>query len=203
MILRNLISKNLLLTDLMEQLSDEILNHNVNGITSNSKQVQSGYIFIAIKGKKFNGENFIQEAKNKGAFLILSENENLNTNDCLVIRNNSARLIYSILLSAFYNKQPNVIIGITDTLIDLGFSPTEIQQQARKPDELDYYRLTERISELKGNGVDTVKWEVTRYIKISFAFTNLIVILCGIPLVVFKERSSFLDVGHCNIRNEY
>ena len=92
MILRNLISKNLLLTDLMGQLSDEILNHNVNGITSNSKQVQFGYIFIAIKGKKLNGENFIQEAKNKGAFLILSENENLNTKDCLVIRNNSARL---------------------------------------------------------------------------------------------------------------
>ena len=115
MILRNLISKNLLLTDLMGQLSDEILNHNVNGITSNSKQVQSGYIFIAIKGKKLNGENFIQEAKNKGAFLILSENENLNTKDCLVIRNNSARLIYSILLSAFYNKQPNVVIGITGT----------------------------------------------------------------------------------------
>ena len=43
---------------------------------------------------------------------------------------------------------------------------------------------------MKDNGVDTVKWEVTRYIKISFAFTNLIVILCGIPLVVFKERSS-------------
>ena len=42
----------------------------------------------------------------------------------------------------------------------------------------------------KRQGVDTVKWEVTRYIKISFAFTNLIVILCGIPLVVFKERSS-------------
>ena len=26
--------------------------------------------------------------------------------------------------------------------------------------------------------------------KISFAFTNLIVILCGIPLVVLKERNS-------------
>ena len=86
--------------------------------------------------------------------------------------------------------EKNVIIGVTDTLIDLGFSPTEIQQQARKPDELDYYRLTERISELKGNGVDTVKWEVTRYIKVSFAFTNLIVILCGIPLVVLKEKNS-------------
>lgn len=97
---------------------------------------------------------------------------------------------YSIRQFDQNGLETNVIIGVTDTLIDLGFSPTEIQQQARKPDELDYYRLTERISELKGNGVDTVKWEVTRYIKVSFAFTNLIVILCGIPLVVLKEKNS-------------
>ena len=84
----------------------------------------------------------------------------------------------------------NVMIGSKDSLMDLGFIPSDIQQQARKPEELDYFRLTDRIIQLKDNGVDTVKWEVTRYIKISFAFTNLIVILCGIPLVVLKEKSS-------------
>ena len=97
---------------------------------------------------------------------------------------------YSIRQFDENGLEKNVIIGVTDTIIDLGFSPTEIQQQARKPDELDYYHLTKRISELKGNGVDTVKWEVTRYIKVSFAFTNLIVMLCGIPLVVLKEKNS-------------
>ena len=115
MILRSLISKNLLLTNVMGQLNDEILNHDVKGITSNSKQVQSGYIFIAIKGKKINGENFIEEAKNKGAFLILSENKNITKNNCLTITNSSARLVYSVLLSAFYKKQPNIIIGVTGT----------------------------------------------------------------------------------------
>lgn len=86
--------------------------------------------------------------------------------------------------------ETDVRIGKNDSLMSLGFIPADIQQQARKPDELDYYKLTERIIQLKENGVDTVKWEVTRYIKISFAFTNLIVILCGIPLVVLKERNS-------------
>ena len=86
--------------------------------------------------------------------------------------------------------ETNVMIGSKDSLMELGFLPKDIQQQARKPDELDYYRLTERIVQLKANGVDTIKWEVTRYIKISFAFTNLIVILCGIPLVVLKEKNS-------------
>ena len=86
--------------------------------------------------------------------------------------------------------ETDVRIGKSDSLMSLGFIPDDIQQQARKPDELDYYKLTERIMQLKENGVDTVKWEVTSYIKISFAFTNLIVILCGIPLVVLKERNS-------------
>ena len=44
------------------------------------------------------------------------------------------------------------------------------------------------IQKLKKNGVETLKWEVTRYLKISFAFTNLIVVICGIPLVVIRER---------------
>ena len=86
--------------------------------------------------------------------------------------------------------ETDVRIGKSDSLMNLGFISDDIQQQARKPDELDYYKLTERIIQLKENGVDTVRWEVTRYMKISFAFTNLIVILCGIPLVVLKERNS-------------
>jgi len=88
-------------------------------------------------------------------------------------------------------NEVNVILGTKDTLIKLGFTPSDIQQQARKPDELDYYRLTDMIKKLKSNGVDTLKWEVTRYLKISFAFTNLIVVLCGIPLVVLKEKGGF------------
>ena len=56
--------------------------------------------------------------------------------------------------------------------------------------QLDFFKLTARIKHLKNNGVDTLRWEVTRYLKISFTFTNLIVVLCGIPLVVIKEKNS-------------
>ena len=44
--------------------------------------------------------------------------------------------------------------------------------------------------DLKENGVKTLKWEVTRYLKVSFSLTNFIVVLCGIPLVVFREKNS-------------
>jgi lipopolysaccharide export system permease protein len=97
---------------------------------------------------------------------------------------------YSIREFNEYGVETGVTLGESDTLITLSFLPEEIQQQARKPDELDYFKLTERIKELKENGVDTLRWEVTRYLKISFAFTNLIVVLFGIPLVVLKEKNS-------------
>ena len=86
--------------------------------------------------------------------------------------------------------ETNVQFSERDTLIDLSFTPEDINKQARSPDELDYYELTSRIVDLKENGVKTVKWEVTRYLKISFSLTNFIVVLCGIPLVVFREKNS-------------
>ena len=86
--------------------------------------------------------------------------------------------------------ETNVQFSEKDTLIDLSFTPEDINKQARSPDELDYYELTSRIVDLKENGVKTVKWEVTRYLKVSFSLTNFIVVLCGIPLVVFREKNS-------------
>ena len=68
-------------------------------------------------------------------------------------------------------KEKEVSIGKKDTLLILVF-PKDIS--ARKPDELDFFALTDMIKKLKRNGVETIKWEVTRYLKISFAFTNLI-----------------------------
>jgi lipopolysaccharide export system permease protein len=75
-----------------------------------------------------------------------------------------------------------------DTILNLNFTPEDITQQSKTPDEMSFADLTIRIKELKQNGVDTVKWEVDRLFKISFAFTNLIVVLFGLPLVVMKSK---------------
>ena len=73
--------------------------------------------------------------------------------------------------------------------MDIGFTPDDITQQTKRPDELSFSELTERINQLKNNGVDTIKWEVDRSFKISFAFTNLIVVLFGLPLVLIKSKN--------------
>lgn len=113
MLLKDIISKNKILSDLLNNASDKILNHNVNGISGNSKNVKNDYIFIAIKGAQFNGSDFIDEARQNGAFLVIADK----SEDKTVISTNkiSTRLVYSELLASFYYKQPKEIIGVTGT----------------------------------------------------------------------------------------
>lgn len=85
-------------------------------------------------------------------------------------------------------KEVKVILSEQDTLMNLNFTPEDITQQFKSPEELNFSELTRRIELLKENGVQTTHWEVTRHFKIAFAFTNMIVILFGLPLVVLKQK---------------
>ena len=82
----------------------------------------------------------------------------------------------------------NITMSRGDTLLPLNFTPEDITQQSKTPDEMSFADLTVRINQLKENGVDTTKWEVDRLFKVSFAFTNLIIVLFGLPLVVIKPK---------------
>ena len=73
MILKDLIKKNKITENLFKELNQEILLHEVKGISSNSKEIKKDYIFVAIKGEKFDGADFITEAEENGAFLIIAE----------------------------------------------------------------------------------------------------------------------------------
>ena len=103
MLLKDLVTKNKILFNLLKNVPDKILNHNVSGISGNSKKIKNDYIFVAIKGIQFNGSDFINEAKQNGAFLVIADK----SEDKTVISSNkiSTRLIYTILLASFYNQQ--------------------------------------------------------------------------------------------------
>ena len=61
----------MLLKKLIKDLKETKRNISIKGLASNSKNVQKGFIFFAIKGYKFNGEKFIKDAINKGAAAIV------------------------------------------------------------------------------------------------------------------------------------
>ncbi len=113
MLLRDLISRKKNLLNLLKNIPEKFLNHNVSGISANSKDIKNDYIFVAIKGQKFDGSDFVLEAKKNGAFLVISSQSN---NENVISTNNmSTRLVYTELLSSFYENQPKEIIGVTGT----------------------------------------------------------------------------------------
>ena len=67
------ILKNKILLDLLKNVPDKILNYNINGISGNSKSIENDYIYVAIKGTRFDGSDFINEARQNGAILIIAD----------------------------------------------------------------------------------------------------------------------------------
>lgn len=87
----------------------------VKGITSNSKKVKPGYVFVAIKGKRFDGHEFIKEAEQKGAIAFVTEYMVNTKKPYIVVKN--AREYMGIIAKKLYQPfiQGLKIIGITGT----------------------------------------------------------------------------------------
>lgn len=85
-------------------------------------------------------------------------------------------------------EEINVKISEEDSTFFLEISPQDILQKSKSTDEMNYTELSQRIEKLNENGVDTRRWEVDRLFKVSFAFTNLIIVLFGVPLVVMRPK---------------
>ena len=61
----------MLLKKLIKNLSPEKKIIQIRGLAIDSKKVKKGFIFFAIKGHKFNGEKFINDAIKKGAVAVV------------------------------------------------------------------------------------------------------------------------------------
>lgn len=92
----------------------------IRGLTLNSKDVQTGYLFIAIKGTSYNGEDFIPDAIKAGAIAVLCSKEgsakytSLYPHICFLETSN-IRYMVPLLAARFYQSHPKVIVGITGT----------------------------------------------------------------------------------------
>jgi len=82
-------------------------------ITTDSRQVQSGYVFIALKGEKFDGNEFAPKAISMGAEYAIIDNPKFQSEKSILVKNT---LTFLQELAAFHRSQLKVkIIGITGT----------------------------------------------------------------------------------------
>ena len=107
------------LNEILKNIDCEILgddNINISGLYHNSKEIIDGGLFFAIKGKNVNGEDFVLDAVNNGAKVIVSEGK-LNIENVTNIVVKDVRKSMSLIAKNYYNNPADkmLIIGVTGT----------------------------------------------------------------------------------------
>ena len=115
----------MLLSDLLKntqekkQLNFKKFNPLIKGLSSNSKDIKKGFVFVAIKGKNFDGHKFIDEAKKKGAkFIAVSSKKiikKLKKNKIEFVISKNIRFFLSKISSNFFKNQPSFLSAVTGT----------------------------------------------------------------------------------------
>ncbi len=87
----------------------------VSAITSDSRQVTAGSLFIAVKGLKADGHGYIDQAFDKGAVAVIAQ-ENPDGRKCVITVPDSRRCMSSVA-AAFYGYPSGkmTLVGITGT----------------------------------------------------------------------------------------
>ena len=113
------------LSDLLKNISYESKNLNtdieIENISNNSSKIFTNGLFIAIKGSKNNGADFISQALNNGAVAILTDTENKDNNfinkddKTPYIFVSNTREVEAQIANNFYPTQPQFICAVTGT----------------------------------------------------------------------------------------
>ncbi len=86
----------------------------INLVTSDSREVCQGSIFVCIKGKNFDGHSVAKEMLDKGAVCVITE-EDLGIDNQVIVKN--TRKAYGLLCANWFsrNDKKMKIIGVTGT----------------------------------------------------------------------------------------
>ncbi|MDK2882688.1 MAG: UDP-N-acetylmuramoyl-L-alanyl-D-glutamate--2,6-diaminopimelate ligase [Bacillota bacterium] len=88
----------------------------IHGITCDSRLVKPGYLFVAIRGTRFDGHAFIDEACTRGAAAVVAEKqEKVLLVPCLIVPD--SRLALAELAAHFYGHPSRFleVVGVTGT----------------------------------------------------------------------------------------
>ncbi len=91
-------------------------NYLIEGISNDSRKIKKGYIFVAIEGKNFNGYDFIQEARERGAVALLGEKYSRGEDICFLKCEDAREKMAEIANFLFDNPSRKLFtVGITGT----------------------------------------------------------------------------------------
>jgi UDP-N-acetylmuramoyl-L-alanyl-D-glutamate--2,6-diaminopimelate ligase len=92
----------------------------VLGVSSDSRQVRLGFVFVALAGSKADGARFIAEAVAKGAVAVVAgADADVGAPEIAgavpVLRTADPRRALALMAARFYNAQPETVVAVTGT----------------------------------------------------------------------------------------
>ena len=106
----------MLLKDYIPNVSKTIGEIFFSGVSFDSSKVRKNNIFFAIKGNRFDGNKYIDEAIKKGARVIISEKKfNKIKSDILFLRCSNPRKLLSQVSYKISNNKPKQMVAVTGT----------------------------------------------------------------------------------------
>ncbi|QFY60603.1 UDP-N-acetylmuramoyl-L-alanyl-D-glutamate--2,6-diaminopimelate ligase [Rhizobium grahamii] len=99
--------------ELEEQLAGSVGALAISGISSDSRKIEPGMVFVAVAGTKADGAGFIADAATSGAVVAIASHGIESSIPVLVVKD--PRRFLSIAASRFYGKQPETMVAVTGT----------------------------------------------------------------------------------------
>tara|TARA_X000000368_G_scaffold223161_1_gene176179 strand:- start:5801 stop:7252 length:1452 start_codon:yes stop_codon:yes gene_type:complete len=95
---------------------NSLFDEYILGLSTNSKEVSPGFIFIAISGSKFDGNSFIDEALANGAICVISDSKDIEQSKKIIKVEDARESLGKISANFYNNPQDKIkIIGVTGT----------------------------------------------------------------------------------------
>ncbi len=106
----------MLLKNLIDNLNSKIGNLKIRKISADSRKIKKGDLFVSIKGNKFDGNKFIDQAILKGAKVVIYSGPlKKKNNNIIFIKTKNTRERLAEISSKYFKKKPKNIIAVTGT----------------------------------------------------------------------------------------
>ena len=105
----------MLLRDYISNIDKKYQNLSFSGVSFDSSKVKKNYIFFAIRGNNYDGNDFIPQAIKNGAKIIVSQKKLRLQKNVTFLRCSNVRKLLAEVSYKIFNKRPEKLIAVTGT----------------------------------------------------------------------------------------
>ncbi len=175
----------MLLKNLIKNLQPEVAKIKIKGISSDSRLIKKGYLFVCIDGNKFDGNDYVSQAISKGARVVIHTRPLKKNKNVKYIKFKDTRNILAKLSAEYYKDKPKNIVAVTGTngktsVADFFYQIFNLQNKKsgfigtlgfrrnrklknRDLTTLDSLTLNKDLSEMKRSNIDNVIIEASSH----------------------------------------